>query len=244
MCRRIAQFGILLAALAGGESTAFAQLTFNITNQGGATAQMLTGFAEAGALWSARIDDPITINIRINAAVLPAGQLGSTTAFFDPYSYASVRSAMVADRRSADDLSSTNNLQAGSTYSMLIIGRPTTRPNTFPSMAGPRPWPPSPTEEPSETDTRRITGRIISASASWTRRRATANCCRSATTIFERSTRSATTSRPCRNRRRVHCWASSGLRGSLGSRAGCASCGQASWNNFNFCNLYNSRTGP
>ena len=70
-----------------------AQLTFTVTNQGGATPQMVAAFAEAAALWSARLHDPITINVRIDAAVLAGGVTGFTTNFFDPYSYANVRNA-------------------------------------------------------------------------------------------------------------------------------------------------------
>lgn len=99
---------------------ASAQLTFTITNQGGATPQMMTGFAEAAALWSARLNDPVTINIRIHAAALPVGQIAGTNSFYDPYTYANVRAAMVADQRSADDLTSSNALQAGPAFSMLI----------------------------------------------------------------------------------------------------------------------------
>ncbi|MFO0810014.1 MAG: NF038122 family metalloprotease [Gemmataceae bacterium] len=111
---------IVLAGIAVVTPAAFGQLTFNVTNQGGATPQMLAGVAEAGAMWSALISDPITINVRINAAALPSGQIAGTSNFFDPYSYTSVRNALLADRRSADDITSTNNLQAGAAISMLI----------------------------------------------------------------------------------------------------------------------------
>ncbi|MCE9554159.1 MAG: NF038122 family metalloprotease [Planctomycetes bacterium] len=108
-----------LIILVLGVSTAPA-LTFNFTNQGGATPQMMAGVAQAGALWSAHFHDAITVNIRIHAAALPLGVIGHTDSFFDPYSYTNVRGALVSDRLSTDDLSSSNNLQAGSTFSMLI----------------------------------------------------------------------------------------------------------------------------
>ncbi|MCE9552215.1 MAG: NF038122 family metalloprotease [Planctomycetes bacterium] len=115
LCRVVAA----LVVLTWGVSTAPA-LTFNITNQGGATPQMLAAFAEAGALWSAQLKDPITVNVRINAAALPAEVVAHADSFYDPYSYTSVRNALVNDRQSADDISSSNKLQAGSTFSMLI----------------------------------------------------------------------------------------------------------------------------
>ncbi len=96
------------------------QLAFNITNLGGATPQMVAGVNAAAALWSAQIDDPITINLRIDAQVLQTGQIAGTSPFYDLYSYTDVRSAMVSDRRSADDFSSAGKLQAGPAFSMLI----------------------------------------------------------------------------------------------------------------------------
>ena len=56
----------------------------------------------------------------LGAAVLAGGVTGFTTNFYDPYSYALVRDAYVADRRSLDDLSSVAHLQAGPAISMLI----------------------------------------------------------------------------------------------------------------------------
>src|SRR6476646_6453920 len=79
---------IFILSLACGAPSASAQLTFNFINQGTATPQMMTGFAQAGALWSAFLKDPITINIRVSASALPAGVLGHTDIFYDPFDYA------------------------------------------------------------------------------------------------------------------------------------------------------------
>jgi len=111
---------IVLGILALSSPRASAQLTFNITNQGGATAQMMTGFQQAAAIWSSVLNDPVTINIKVNAAALQTGQIGATSAFFDPYAYSSVRNALISDRTSARDISSTNALQSGSSFTMLI----------------------------------------------------------------------------------------------------------------------------
>lgn len=119
MVRFIVAAGLLLGLLPNGLPNATAQLTFNFI-QGTATAEMMTGFQQAGALWSSVFNDPITLNIRINAAALPTGQIGSTSNFFDPYSYDAVRNAMLADRTSGRDFSSTASLQTGSNVSMLI----------------------------------------------------------------------------------------------------------------------------
>lgn len=120
MNSRIGKLGAVLGAFAIAAPAASAQMIFNLTNQGGATPQMMAGFAEAAALWSARFDDPITINIRINAAALAPGHIGGTSAFFDPWPYADVRNALLGNRKSADDFSSTGNLPAGAAFPMLI----------------------------------------------------------------------------------------------------------------------------
>jgi len=101
-------------------SAAQAGLIFNLTNSGTATAPMMAGFTEACGLWSAMFDDPTTINITVNAVALAPGQIGGTNAFFDPYDYTLVRSAMIADATSADDASGTAALQPGGVFSMLI----------------------------------------------------------------------------------------------------------------------------
>jgi hypothetical protein len=109
-----------LSLLPCGASSTFAQLTFNIINQGTATPQMMTGFAQAGALWSAYLKDPTTINIRVGSSALPAGVIGHSDIYYDSYAYTDVRAAMVNDRLSLDDFSSTDALQPAPAFSMLI----------------------------------------------------------------------------------------------------------------------------
>jgi hypothetical protein len=123
----------VLGLIAWGAPSASAQLTFNFINQGTATPQMMTGFAQAGALWSAYLKDPITINIRVGASALSPGILGHTDIFYDPFDYTSVRTALVNDRLSVDDFSSTNALQATPVFSMLI-NRTANNPNGVVSL--------------------------------------------------------------------------------------------------------------
>jgi hypothetical protein len=111
---------IFILSLACGPSSASAQLTFNITNSGTASSQMMTGFAQAGALWSAYLKDSTTINIRVGSSALPAGVIGHSDIFYDSYAYTNVRAAMVNDRLSLDDFSSTEALQPAPAFSMLI----------------------------------------------------------------------------------------------------------------------------
>ena len=123
----------VLSLLARSVPPVSAQLTFNVINQGTATPQMMTGFAQAGALWSAFLKDPITVNIRISASALPAGVLGHSEIYYDSYTYTNVRTALVNDRLSADDFSSTNALQAVPSFSMLI-NRTANNPNGVVSL--------------------------------------------------------------------------------------------------------------
>lgn len=116
---RSTRLHLLLASLLLPTSAAPAALTFNITNQGTATPRMLAGVNQAAALWSARLHDPITINIRISAASI-GSTIAHTETFYDPYSYSSVRQALLADRQSIDDLSATNSLQPAPAFSMLL----------------------------------------------------------------------------------------------------------------------------
>lgn len=121
MFRCIVRLGLLIGLLSVATSPASAQLTFNIINGGTATAQMMTGFQEAGALWSGYFNDPITVNIRVNgSSTLGSGVIAHTDTFYDPYTYSSVRAALVADKTSGDDFTSSNHLQAGPAISMLI----------------------------------------------------------------------------------------------------------------------------
>jgi hypothetical protein len=124
---------ILILSLVFGAPSTSAQLTFNFINQGTATPQMMTGFAQAGALWSAFLKDPITINIRVGASALPAGVLGHSDIFYDPFDYTNVRTALVNDRLSVDDFSSTNALQVAPVVSMLI-NRTANNPNGVVSL--------------------------------------------------------------------------------------------------------------
>jgi hypothetical protein len=119
---------ILLCLVVATPSIASAQLTFNFTNAGGATPQMVTGFQQAGAMWSALFTDNITINVTIDGASLGPGVIGSTSNATSTFSYTNTRAALVSDVQSADDLSTTNNLLAAPNMRMLI-NRTSNNPN-------------------------------------------------------------------------------------------------------------------
>lgn len=71
-------------------------------------------------MWSALFNDNITINVTIDGQSLGSGIIGSTSNVTNTYSYTSTRTALVNNVQSADDLSSTNFLQAAPNVSMLI----------------------------------------------------------------------------------------------------------------------------
>lgn len=111
-----------------------AALTFNFTsvgnladmeagNQGPGQQTLATnvinGFAEAGDLWSAIFDDPITINVDIDFDNLGAGILGSTGNITAQSNFDPTKTALINDATSADDAIATANYQTGSSIDML-----------------------------------------------------------------------------------------------------------------------------
>ena len=118
--RFIPRIFAIVCALVFCTSKASAQLVFNFTNLGGATPQMVTGFQQAGALWSSIFNDNITINVNINGAALGSGIIGSTSNTAASFTYTQTRANLIADKKSADDTTSTNNLQAAPSVKMLI----------------------------------------------------------------------------------------------------------------------------
>ena len=89
-------------------------LTFNFIAGDGITydpltgvSQQLTGFTEAGNLWSTFFTDPVTINIRINFRDLGDPSLrslgGTDYLAAQNFSYTDVYNALNADKKSADD---------------------------------------------------------------------------------------------------------------------------------------------
>ncbi len=101
-------------------STARGALTFSFTAGGGCTADIQTGFAQAGAIWSSYLSDNVTVNVNIDYQPLGAGILGSASSNKTAFNYSDVRNAMIADQKSGNDATSVANLQGGSSFNMLI----------------------------------------------------------------------------------------------------------------------------
>lgn len=105
----------LAFVLACGATASSFALNFNFTDTGNSQAN--AAFAAAGARWSAIFNDNITINVHSGFASLGSGILGSTGSNFTSKSYSSFRSALDADKTSADDNTAVSNLETGSSYS-------------------------------------------------------------------------------------------------------------------------------
>ena len=114
------QLAIAAATLFAGVGSAHAQLVFNNTVLAGTSAQALQGFLAAEARWSAIFKDNVTINLTIGTASLGSGIIGQTSSTQNNYSYSSVRSALIADSKSASDAIAVANLQAGPNFAELI----------------------------------------------------------------------------------------------------------------------------
>ncbi|HVK01912.1 MAG TPA: NF038122 family metalloprotease [Armatimonadaceae bacterium] len=90
------------------------------------------GFKQAATLWSSLLTDNITVNIEIDLQALGAGVLGQAGSAVGSVSYANIRSALVADAISADDLTATSNLQTGPLN--IYMNRTATSPGNTPYL--------------------------------------------------------------------------------------------------------------
>ena len=103
-------------------------LQFNFIPEAGMSQAAIDGFIEAGNLWSAIFTDDILVNINIGFRALGSGilaQAGSTT---ESVTYATLRTSLINDARTADDATAIANLPAGPNLSLYtsdpFIGTP------------------------------------------------------------------------------------------------------------------------
>jgi len=97
-----------------------AALEFNFDPEPGMDQQAIDGFEAAGALWSARFDDPATVNIDIGFRSLDPGVLAETGSQRVTVDYQDYLDALAGDRTSADDAAAGPNLQPGPAFRMLL----------------------------------------------------------------------------------------------------------------------------
>lgn len=117
-----ARHPVLMLALAG--STLFTAPTaraldfvFIDTTSGGMTAQQLAAVNAAGAFWSSKLSDPVTVYVQIGFATLGPNILGETGSAFTTASYSTVRTRLASDVTSALDTTAVSHLQTGSSLS-------------------------------------------------------------------------------------------------------------------------------
>ena len=115
----------LLIALAVSAATllpvaAPASPIFNLSFTSGTSVQAQQGFLAAAARWSSVLNDNITINLTVGFNALDPGVLGQARSAQNFYSYDSFRTALTADRTSADDNTAVSHLPGGSSFGMLI----------------------------------------------------------------------------------------------------------------------------
>ena len=124
---RVSRLGVATTALALSllVTTSAQALNFNfVVKSGGNLAALqgtnltlynnvVNGFGAAGNLWSSLISDAVTVNVTIDLPSLGSGILGQASSASIAASYADVRTALLGDVTSADDVIATTNLQAG-----------------------------------------------------------------------------------------------------------------------------------
>ncbi len=114
-----------LALLLG--SAPAAALTFNYSFIEGTSLQAQDGFRAAGSLWAGLFDDPITVNLTVGTAPLGANIVGQASSRQLSYGYSAVRSAMLADALTTNDLLAVSSLPAASVA--MLINRTADNPN-------------------------------------------------------------------------------------------------------------------
>jgi hypothetical protein len=108
------------ALLTGLMGSAQAQLVWNNSYIAGTSVQAQNAILVAESRWSSLFTDNVTINITIGTGALGSGVIASTGSTQALYAYSNVRSALVADAKSATDATAVANLQAGPNFAELI----------------------------------------------------------------------------------------------------------------------------
>jgi hypothetical protein len=130
---KLKQFGVMTGiALSGigvsGGVTPANALTFNFTPAAGTSQLAIDGFRAAGALWSSKFTDNVTVNINIDFTALGAGTLAQAGSNRQNFNYGQVYNALNADRSSGDDNAAVGSLSNSPTFNMLL-NRTSNNPN-------------------------------------------------------------------------------------------------------------------
>lgn len=117
--------GIALSGIGGsGSITPVKALSFNFSYASGMDAQAVSGFQQAGALWSSLFTDNVTVNIAIGFTDLSKsdpGTIGIASSERVTFSnYNGIYTALKNDRTSSDDNAAVASLPNASTFNRLI----------------------------------------------------------------------------------------------------------------------------
>jgi PEP-CTERM motif len=108
---KLAAFSVALGALSSAQALT---IQFNDVTPGGMGAAQLAAFNAAANVWQSRLSDPVTVYVTINFRNDGNnGILGSTGSAYNEESYAAVRGALIADKKSMADNTAVASLQAG-----------------------------------------------------------------------------------------------------------------------------------
>ena len=117
---RSVTLGVALVLSALAPSAHALSFVFNDTSSnGGMTTVQRNAFQTAADYWSRTLTDPVTVYIDIAFSPLGPQILGGSTANFTTASYASIRSHLISDARSALDAVAVAHLQAGPALTFL-----------------------------------------------------------------------------------------------------------------------------
>ncbi|MEO5916837.1 MAG: NF038122 family metalloprotease [Luteolibacter sp.] len=103
-------------------------LTFNFTFTPESTAQDIAGFNAAGAFWSSKFSDNVTLNMDVGTAALGTGILAQAGSTQGEVSYTDFRNHLAADATSAFDNTALSSLATGTSFGMLL-NRTSNNPN-------------------------------------------------------------------------------------------------------------------
>ncbi len=115
-------YGIVLCCLGLGVATpahSF-QIEYNDVSGGNISTVQMDAFNAAASYWGSVLADDTTVRIDIDMQSLGANVIGSTKSYSKTMSYGAVRTALVGDALSVEDLTATANLQAASSLNVVV----------------------------------------------------------------------------------------------------------------------------
>lgn len=103
-------------------------MSFNFAFTPTSTAQDIAGFTAAGAFWSSKLTDSVTINMNVGTAALGSGILAQAGSTDLNVSYTDFKNKLALDASSTFDNNAVASLAAGSSFGMLL-NRTSNNPN-------------------------------------------------------------------------------------------------------------------